>query len=224
MPLVIRNVNYDDKDLDWFLNDNPLNNELYAGLVEKDDGLDFDRIFNEAYKICIRVYTETHPERNCKARFGLSYNQFFCEEEIFSWHCAITMLTLNEHYKFGKKSNEDKNLSFFINLVSSFLPERRGFKKTCNNIIEYHVRNRTYVEKIYDFKYEKIKSAFQIEVTCDYSRINYLTYGFTQIGIINLIESLEDPREKIKLLDYIEEQYKLFLKKDNNQSSDNTPF
>lgn len=228
MPLVISNVNYEDKDLDWFLDDNPLNKVLYARLVELDDSLDFDAIFNEAYKKCIRVYAEKHPERNCRARFGLSYNNYFDDEEIYSWHCAITMLRLN--YELCKNSNEDKDLSLFINLVCNFLPERCGFKKTCNNIIEDHFRCYnmkfyvSYIEKKYDFKYEKIHSAFQVELTCDYSRINFFTCGFTQVGIMNLIESIEDPREEIKLLDYIEEQYKLFLKKEENQSNDYVPF
>lgn len=233
MPLVISKVNYEDKDLDCFLDDNPLNGLLYENLYRINDALDFDRIFNEAYKICIRVYAEKHPERNCLVRFGLSSDSFQDDVRIYSWHCAITMLKLNyELFKRDGGYGGGREVYLFITKVWEFLPERCGFMKKCINIIVNHFRCHdeifyvSYVEKKYDFKYEKINFASQIENVCDFVHIQCLTRSFTQIGVLTLIECLENPIEKMKLLDYIERIYKQYCmnNKEMNKRKTILPF
>ena len=97
--IKINDTNFEDKDLDWFLEDNPLNMIMYEFLFNLNDSLNFEKIFNDAYKICICVYSENHPELKYKTHFGLDEADFFPNDYLYSWYCAITMLKLNDELR-----------------------------------------------------------------------------------------------------------------------------
>lgn len=219
MPLVISKVNYKDRDLKWFIKDNPLNYYLYVEMCKLDDTLDFDMIFNEAYKICIRVYAEDFPEQYSEARFGLSKKKVIQKEIICAWCVALTILKYN--YKLEPKL--ENNYSIFIDKVQNIATRGDILMQVFYRMIYNHFtptfldKKIKFEEKVYKFNYTKINSWLLIKSAYRHPLdICNLTKGFTQVGVMDLMDSLDNPREKMELLDFIEKQYVLYKKDETN--------